>query len=66
MVSAIGIEGNYDIYLMKSECSENRNITPDYFPSDFLCHDPSSQKMIQKIFYRYVTLISFGIYIKFF
>ena len=40
MVSAIGNEGKYDLYMMNSDCSENKNITPDYFSADFLCHDP--------------------------
>ncbi len=33
IVGAIGNEGKYDIYLMNSDGSENRNITPDYFPA---------------------------------
>ncbi len=40
MVSAIGNEGKYDLYMMNSDGSEHKNITPDYFPADFLCHDP--------------------------
>jgi hypothetical protein len=40
LVGAIGNEPKYDIYLMNSDGSENRNITPEYFPADFLCHDP--------------------------
>jgi len=37
-VSAIGNEGKYDIYLMNADGTNNRNITPDYFPAEFLCH----------------------------
>jgi Tol biopolymer transport system component len=40
IVAAIGTEGRYDIYLMNSDGTSNRNITPDYFPADFLCHSP--------------------------
>jgi hypothetical protein len=40
LLSAIGNEGKYDIAIMNSDGSENRNITPEYFPADFLCHDP--------------------------
>ncbi|TET28068.1 MAG: hypothetical protein E3J73_01365 [Candidatus Bathyarchaeum sp.] len=44
-------EGKYDSYLMNSDGSENRNITPDYFPADFLCHDPIFSKDGTKIFF---------------
>ena len=40
LVAAIGTEGRYDIYMMNSDGSENGNITPDYFPANFLCHSP--------------------------
>jgi len=40
LLGAIGTEGKYDISIMNSDGSENRNITPEYFPADFLCHDP--------------------------
>jgi len=36
---------------MNSDGSENRNITPDYFPADFLCHDPIFSKDGTKIFF---------------
>jgi len=51
LVGAIGNEGKYDIYLMNSAGSENRNITPEYFPADFLCHDPIFSKDDSKIFF---------------
>jgi Tol biopolymer transport system component len=38
VVSAIGLEGQYDLYMMNSDGSGNHNITPDYFPAEFLCH----------------------------
>jgi hypothetical protein len=51
LVGAIGNEGKYDIYIMNSDGSENRNITPEYFPVDFLCHDPIFSKDDSKIFF---------------
>ena len=39
-VAAVGEEGKYDMYLMDSDGSNNRNITPEYFASDFLCYSP--------------------------
>jgi hypothetical protein len=51
LLGAIGNEGKYDIYLMTSDGSENRNITPEYFPTDVLCHDPIFSKDDSKIFF---------------
>jgi Tol biopolymer transport system component len=30
--------GNYDLYMMSADGTQDRNITPDYFPPQFLCH----------------------------
>ena len=38
IVAAIDQAGLYDIYLMNADGTGNRNLTPDYFPSQFLCH----------------------------
>ena len=38
IVAAIGATGLYDLYMMKADGTENRNITPQYFPPEFLCH----------------------------
>ena len=38
IVAAIGATGQYDLYMMKADGTENRNITPQYFPPEFLCH----------------------------
>jgi TolB protein len=38
IVSAIDDQGKYDIYMMNSDGSNYRDITPDYFPNDFLCY----------------------------
>jgi len=51
LLGAMGNEGKYDIYLMNSDGSENRNITPEYFLADFLCHDPIFSKDDSKIFF---------------
>ncbi|MFC2038878.1 TolB family protein [Chloroflexota bacterium] len=40
MVGAIENAGKYDIYMMNADGTENRSITPDYFPDIFLCHAP--------------------------
>ncbi len=40
LVAAIGSEGKYDIYMMNSNGTDNRDATPSYFPSNFLCHSP--------------------------
>jgi len=39
IVAAVGSVGQFDIYLMNSDGSNNRNITPSYFPANFLCHN---------------------------
>jgi len=39
-VAAIGNEGKYDIYMINADGTNNRNITPDYFPLSFLCYSP--------------------------
>ncbi|MFC1486821.1 TolB family protein [Thermoproteota archaeon] len=49
-VGAIGNEGKYDMYIMNSIGSENKNITPEYFPTDFLCHHPIFSKDDKKSF----------------
>ena len=38
IVAAIDDVGQFDLYLMNSDGSGNRNITPSWFPSEFLCH----------------------------
>ena len=38
IVSAIGQNGQYDMYMMNADGTDNHNITPDYFPDRFLCH----------------------------
>ena len=50
-VGAIGNEGKYDIYLMNSDGTNNHNITPDYFPANFLCRTPIFSKDDSKILF---------------
>jgi Tol biopolymer transport system component len=38
VVSAIGDVGQYDLYVMNADGTDIRNITPGYFPAQFLCH----------------------------
>ena len=38
IVAAIGAAGQYDLYMMKADGTENGNIIPQYFPPEFLCH----------------------------
>jgi len=51
IISAMENEGKYDIYLMNADGSANRNITPEYFPADFLCHYPIFSRDDSKIFF---------------
>ncbi len=51
IVAAIGTEGKYDIYMMNADGTENRNITPDYFPANFLCQWPVFSADDAKIFF---------------
>ena len=37
LVGAIDQVGQYDIYMMNADGTDNHNITPDYFPPQFLC-----------------------------
>jgi Tol biopolymer transport system component len=38
IVAAIGATGQYDLYMTNVDGMANRNITPRYFPPQFLCH----------------------------
>jgi Tol biopolymer transport system component len=38
IVAAIDDVGKYDIYMMNSDGTNYQDITPSYFPVDFLCH----------------------------
>jgi len=51
LVSAMENEGMYDIFLISSNGADNQNITPDYFPDNFLCHDPIFSIDDSKVFF---------------
>jgi len=51
VVAAIGSAGKYDIYMMDSDGSNARNITPDYFPASFLCHSAMFSKDDSKVYF---------------
>ena len=51
LVAAIDGEGKYDIYLMDSDGTDVRNITPDYFPGEFLCHSPNFSQDDAKMYF---------------
>jgi Tol biopolymer transport system component len=51
IVAAIGSEGKYDIYMMDADGTDVRNITPDYFPSSFLCHSAMFSKDDSKVYF---------------
>jgi Tol biopolymer transport system component len=39
-VAAMNDEGKYDMYMLKADGSDNRNVTPEYFAANFLCYSP--------------------------
>ncbi|MFC1550791.1 TolB family protein [Candidatus Neomarinimicrobiota bacterium] len=39
-VAAIGSNGVFDIYISHVAGTDTENVTPDYFPENFLCHSP--------------------------
>jgi Tol biopolymer transport system component len=51
IVAAIGDTGQYDLYLMNANGTENRNITPAYFPPQFLVHWAVFSKDDKAIFF---------------
>jgi Tol biopolymer transport system component len=51
VVSAIDGQGKYDMYMMKADGTDNHNITPDYFPTGFLCYAPIFSKDDSKVFF---------------
>ena len=51
VVAAINDIGMYDIYVMNADGSNNHNITPSYFPGEFLCYSPMFSLDDSKIFF---------------
>ncbi|MCD1295098.1 hypothetical protein CUJ83_08820 [Methanocella sp. CWC-04] len=50
-VAAINDEGKYDAYMINSDGTDNRNITPSYFPPEFLVYSPIFSKDDTKIYF---------------
>ena len=50
-VSAIDGAGKYRMYMMDSDGANNRDITPSYFPQDFLCHTAVFSRDDSKLFF---------------
>ena len=51
VVGAIEGEGKYDMYMIYSDGSNITDITPGYFPSEFLCHTPVFSADDSKVFF---------------
>jgi len=51
IVGAINGEGKYDIFIINSDGTNNQNITPDYFPDNFLCQFAVFSSDDSKIFF---------------
>jgi Tol biopolymer transport system component len=51
IVAAIGQTGQYDLFLMNADGTDNRNINPDYFPPEFLCRWAVFSKDDSSIFF---------------
>ena len=51
VVAAINNEGKYDMYMMEADGSDNHSITPEYFPSNFLCYSPIFSKDDSEIYF---------------
>jgi Tol biopolymer transport system component len=51
VVAAIDNEGKYDMYVMNADGASNHNVTPSYFPANFLCYSPVFSKDDSKIYF---------------
>ena len=51
VVAAISDVGKYDIYLMNADGTNNRDITPSYFPTEFLCHNALFSSNDSKVYF---------------
>ncbi len=51
MVSAIGNQGCYDLYMINADSSDQHKIIPDYYPPEFLCHHPIFSIYDSKVFF---------------
>ncbi|MGQ9834220.1 MAG: hypothetical protein ACUVRJ_10585, partial [Candidatus Villigracilaceae bacterium] len=41
----------YDMYIMNASGTDNHNITPEYFPAEFLVHNAAFSKDDSKIYF---------------
>jgi len=51
IVSAIGNDGQYDLYTMNTDGTMNQNITPAFFPAEFLCRSPIFSTDDEKVYF---------------
>lgn len=51
VVATINNEGKYDIYVMNADGTNNHNVIPSYFPTNFLCNSPVFSKYDSKIYF---------------
>jgi Tol biopolymer transport system component len=51
VVAAIGEQALYDIFTMNADGSNLANITPDYFPPDFICRNPVFSPGADKVYF---------------
>lgn len=51
ILATIDEDGKFELHLMKADGSEKANITPGYFPPDFLCHNAVFSADDSKIYF---------------
>ena len=51
VVAAVNDEGRYDIYLMNNDGTNNHDVTPGHFPTNFLCYSPVFSVDDSKIYF---------------
>jgi Tol biopolymer transport system component len=51
LVAAIDGQGKYDLYMINADGTENHDITPSYFPNEFLCRAATFSKDDSKLFF---------------
>jgi len=51
VVAAMDGQGKYDLYMINSDGTGNHDITPSYFPNEFLCHAATFSEDDSKLFF---------------